>query len=276
MKVLMIVKSNHLSAEQSGRKTAEYLLAKGAQCYVQKKQLSMFEGLPVEEWKAGDWDLLIAVGGDGTILKAAQLALNENKPVLGINVGRLGFIAGAEPKDIQQLDRLFTGDYHISRRLLLQAEYSGKKHTVLNDLVIARESVNRLIETDVYQKGHKVITYRADSVLFSTPTGSTAYAMSNGGPIADPELSYIAMSSICPHSFINRTILFREDAELTIYLRNLSFRPAQLVADGDVVASIRDDEQPITIRKSDRMLHMIVLNNRQFYQIIEDKFSIYP
>lgn len=279
MKILLIVKSEHNEAANYARQVAKQLIPFGGKLFVLEEQMDVFNGIEVSPYKEKSADLILSIGGDGTILKAAQTAIKEDIPILGINVGRLGFMAGAEPGETTDLKRLFSGDYKESRRLLLEAEYPDgegtKTVTALNDLLITKASLHRLIEADIVRNGQKVITYRSDSILFSTPTGSTAYSLSNGGPIADPELSYFAMSPICPHSLMNRTILFQPDVEISVYLQSTSLRPAEIVADGKVLPSTLD-RRPIILRKSQKELRMIVLNSRRFYQLIADKFSTYP
>lgn len=279
MRILLIVKSEHAGVANYARQVAKQLISFGGKLFVLEEQMDVFNKIEVFPYKEKSADLILSIGGDGTILKAAQTAIKEDIPILGINVGRLGFMAGAEPGEATDLKRLFSGDYKESRRFLIEAEYPDgeeiKTVTVLNDLLITKASLHRLIEADIVKNGQKVITYRSDSILFSTPTGSTAYSLSNGGPIADPELSYLAMSPICPHSLMNRTILFRPDGEIIVYLQNTSLRPAEIVADGEVLRSTLD-RRPIILRKSQKELRMIVLNSRRFYQLIADKFSAYP
>jgi NAD+ kinase len=161
---------------------------------------------------------LIAVGGDGTILQAARLALPWGLPVLGVNAGRVGFLAGLEPDELGQLPRLAQGDFALDERMLLEAQVLENGQVIaaarcVNDAVVARHSTTRATELSVACAG-RVLRYLGDGVIFSTPTGSTAYNFSAGGPVADPAVESILVTPVCNHALFSRTVLFAGTAQL--------------------------------------------------------------
>ncbi len=167
-------------------------------------------------------DAVIAIGGDGSIIHAAKLAVNAKKPILGINAGRLAFMAGLEDNELNLLSRLIDGDYTLDKRLLLKTKIIDADGNVtdrgysVNDCLITNEEKQRMTAIDVALDGKKFNSYLCDGVLVSTPTGSTAYSLSAGGPIVDPELESILLTPLCPHSLVDRSLIFRPDAVITV------------------------------------------------------------
>lgn len=179
------------------------------------------EFMPVEEAVAA-CDAVIAIGGDGSIIHAAKLAVTAQKPILGINAGRLAFMAGLEDNELSLLSRLIDGDYTLDKRLLLKTKIIDEDGIVtdkgycVNDCLITNEEKQRMTAIDVALDGKKFNSYLCDGVLVSTPTGSTAYSLSAGGPIVDPELESILLTPLCPHSLVDRSLIFRPDAVITV------------------------------------------------------------
>jgi len=169
-------------------------------------------------------DVLIAIGGDGTILNAARLALPHKKPVLGINAGRLGFLAGLEPHELDLLPRLAAREFELDSRMLLQVQvWQGEKliaeEFCLNDAVVARQ-VTRAVEVQVDCGQGRVIGYLGDGVIFSTPTGSTAYNFSAGGPVVEPGIESIVLTPICNHKLFSRAIVFSQQTQFSLEIIN--------------------------------------------------------
>lgn len=179
------------------------------------------EFLPIEE-AVSRCDAVIAIGGDGSIIHAAKLAVTAQKPILGINAGRLAFMAGLEDNELSLLSRLIDGDYTLDKRLLLKTKIIDEDGIVtdkgycVNDCLITNEEKQRMTAIDVALDGKKFNSYLCDGVLVSTPTGSTAYSLSAGGPIVDPELESILLTPLCPHSLVDRSLIFRPDAVITV------------------------------------------------------------
>ena len=166
-------------------------------------------------------DLVIAVGGDGSIIYAAHKAIAAGKPVLGINAGRLAFLAGLERHELPLLERLLTGGYTTERRMLLRAQIlqnGTALHEALciNDAVFSRMGAAKLTGVEVLLNGRETCSYLGDGVIVATPTGSTAYSLSAGGPIVDPSLESLLLTPICPHALSGRSLLFAPQTELTL------------------------------------------------------------
>lgn len=218
-------------------------------------------------------DLIIAVGGDGTILEASAYAAENDKLLLGINTGRLGFMASMEPDELYNLSRLMSGDYVVENRMMLDCEFAGggrkDSFTALNDIVISSQ-FGRLADYFVEINGSNVSTLRADGVIFSTPTGSTAYALSAGGPILEPGLECIQMTPVCPHSLVSRTMLFSTDKKLEVTFRSRDNTPLYLSIDGQVCESAEQDDRLI-ITRSAKSLRLIDIQGNSFFNAVNKK-----
>lgn len=176
--------------------------------------------LPKKEALAG-CDAVIAIGGDGSIIHAAKQAVTYRKPILGVNAGRLAFMAGLEDNELGLLSRLIEGNYTLDKRLMLKAEIVKDGETVfkdycVNDCLVANEEKQRMSSIDVSLGNSKFNSYLCDGIIVATPTGSTAYSLSAGGPVVDPELESILMTPLYPHSLFDRSLIFRPDAVLKI------------------------------------------------------------
>lgn len=228
--------------------------------------------MPLDE-AAEQSDLIIAVGGDGTILEASAYAAENDKLLLGINTGRLGFMASMEPDELYNLSRLMSGDYVVENRMMLDCEFAGggrkDSFTALNDIVISSQ-FGRLADYFVEINGSNVSTLRADGVIFSTPTGSTAYALSAGGPILEPGLECIQMTPVCPHSLVSRTMLFSTDKKLEVTFKSRDNTPLYLSIDGQVCESAEQDDRLI-ITRSRKSLRLIDIQGNSFFNAVNKK-----
>ena len=169
-------------------------------------------------------DAVVTIGGDGTIIHAAKHAAIARKPLLGINMGRLGFVAELEPNELTMLERLLTGDYTTEKRQMLKITLKSacggeRTYFSLNDAVISRGSQTKLIELDVSLHNSYICHYRADGLIISTPTGSSAYALSAGGPVIEPSMFCILMTPICSHSLFSKPVLFNPSSVQRCSLR---------------------------------------------------------
>ncbi|WP_312641855.1 NAD(+)/NADH kinase [Hydrogenoanaerobacterium sp.] len=220
-------------------------------------------------------DVIIAIGGDGTIIHSAKYGIKHNLPILGINVGRLGFLAQLECDELYKLSRLAEGRYTVQNHMLIEAKIQTDSEQLvcvaLNDIAITKGVFSRIVDIDVVCADKLVSEYRADGVIFSTPTGSTAYAMSAGGPIVDPSIDSIAMTPICPHSLFSRSVLFSPEKILTVHAKYINNQnDLYLSADGERPIKIRQDSQVI-IKKSDLTVRLINFGERDFYEILNLK-----
>lgn len=176
--------------------------------------------LPSEE-ALSQCDAVIAVGGDGSIIHAAKFAVLHDKPILGINAGRLAYMAGLEDNELDLLSRLIEGDYTIDKRIMLKASIMEDDRCLtsdfcVNDCFITNEEKQRMTLIDVALNGRVFNSYLSDGIVAATPTGSTAYSLSAGGPIVDPELESILITPVCPHSLVDRPLIFRPDTVITV------------------------------------------------------------
>lgn len=222
----------------------------------------------------------IVLGGDGTLLMAARNLVGYNIPFIGINCGNLGFLAEAKPDAIYDtLDRLLKDDYSVESRMMLTGTLirDGEElftNIALNDIVIRSGSV-RVIDINVYVNGLKLNEYRADGMIVATPTGSTAYSMSAGGPIVKPSANLLVLTPICPHTLNTRSIVF--DSTDVIELEVLSKRGNKddirsVYFDGDSEIILRTGDR-ITIKKSEIYTDIIKLSSKSFLEILKRKMS---
>lgn len=219
-------------------------------------------------------DVMIAVGGDGTTLSVAKSAAIRNKLTLGINAGRLGFMSGLEKDELHLLKCLSTKEYEVEERMMITATVTNstgvKEYQCLNDAVISRGDLARLIDICVNLDGREVSKSRADGMIFSTPTGSTAYSMAAGGPVVSPDNSCVVATPICPHSLVNRSIVFSSDKQLEISVSNDKSNNAYLTIDGKEAVPI-DSDSKIVISKSQYTAKLIKIKPDNFYEILNKK-----
>lgn len=221
-------------------------------------------------------DIIITVGGDGTIIHCARNAATAQKPILGINTGRLGYIAGLETDEMDRLEKLISGDYTIEDRMMLEVrvdqEERPKIFSAFNDAVIERGTLSRILDFKVQLDDTKVCDYRADGLIFSTPTGSTAYSLSAGGPIIDPKMNCILLSPICPHSLLSRPVVFGPEAKLSVQTHSDYESEIILMIDGEIFLKIPDGTR-IEFLKSSGTVKILKLKNNNFYEIVTDKLG---
>lgn len=220
-------------------------------------------------------DCAIAIGGDGTTLNIAKKAAFLNKSALGINAGRLGFMSGIERDELSLLTKLINKEYIIDERAMLKAtiEKDGEvlsSHHCLNDIVVSRGNFARLIDVTITCDGRSVSNMRSDGVIISTPTGSTAYSMAAGGPVVSPEADCIIETPICPHSLMDRSIIFSADKELIVTANNDQNNSPIMTVDGQEAVNLTPGCQ-IHIKKSDITTKLIKLKPENFYEVLNKK-----
>jgi NAD+ kinase len=222
-------------------------------------------------------DLIISLGGDGTLLNIAPLVERPDVPILGVNLGGLGFITEVAVDELEGvLSKTLDGDYEIEKRMTLEVRVSGKngrphKFRVLNDVVIAKGARSRIIDLETYVGDDYLCTYRADGLIISTPTGSTAYSLAAAGPILEPTLGAIALSPICPHTLTHRPIVVPSKAAIRVTLRSF----------GDTVILIPDGQPGVRLDNGDQVeardyglpVSLIKLASRSYYEILREKLK---
>lgn len=216
-------------------------------------------------------DVIIPVGGDGTIIHAAKFG----KPVLGINAGRLAFMAGLEPSELDMLSHLKEGDYQVDKRMMLCAKISkdgvvSDERYCINDVVAARGEQIKMLEISVECDGNHINNYVSDGIIVSTPTGSTAYNLSAGGPVVDPQIESILLTPICTHSLFSRSLIFKPDAALTLY--NTSGETMSVSCDGEDSVRI-DPGSVLTVTKAPFYSEFIRIKTDTFLDILNNKLA---
>lgn len=251
----------------------------GADVYVQNEYKPIFKSTKAKfenfDKTMSLCDCAIAIGGDGTTLNIAKKAAFLNKSALGINAGRLGFMSGIERDELSLLTKLINKEYIIDERAMLKAtiEKDGEvlsSHHCLNDIVVSRGNFARLIDVTITCDGRSVSNMRSDGVIISTPTGSTAYSMAAGGPVVSPEADCIIETPICPHSLMDRSIIFSADKELIVTANNDQNNSPIMTVDGQEAVNLTPGCQ-IHIKKSDITTKLIKLKPENFYEVLNKK-----
>jgi len=221
-------------------------------------------------------DLLVVIGGDGTVLRAARETAGSNTPLLGVNAGRLGFLTSASVDDIDQsFDKLWDNKYAIDPLPLIQAtgNFSGKKLKVLalNDILISRGANPRLIEMEVKVDGELLTNYRCDGLIIATPAGSTAYSLAAGGAVVIPRAEVLTLNPICPQALSNRPLIvsFASTIEITILKHRAQ---TYLSADGQMQAELKTNDT-IRIRRSRTKARLIRLEGNSFFETLRHKLN---
>ena len=220
-------------------------------------------------------DVLIAIGGDGTIIHSSQLAEKYNKPILGINAGRLGFLAGLEKQELELLSNLISGNYTVDERMMLSVKHyeNGEyvdEYTCFNDLIIAHGESLRLCEIEAYSEGRLINTYLADGLIAATPTGSTAYSLSAGGPVVDTSIESIILTPVCSHSLFARSMIFRPDTVIQFKVKNPDVSHALFSCDGEKGIPMSESSS-LVVTKSDKKVKILRIKSDSFTDILSHK-----
>jgi NAD+ kinase len=221
-------------------------------------------------------DVIIAIGGDGSFIHTAKETAVHKKPVLCINAGNLAFLAGLEGNELSLLEKLISGDFTTDKRMMLEVSLKENENEkllgyCLNDVAIARDSEIKLVDLDVFCNNRKINNYRADGVVVSTPTGSTAYSWSAGGPVIDPDLQCIMLTPICTHSPLNRSLVFNEDSVIRVKPVN-NTQKVCVSTDGEPTIDLISDNEVI-ISKSDYYAEFIRIKSDEFFDILNSKLT---
>ena len=220
---------------------------------------------------------VICFGGDGTILHMAKAATRNGVPVLGVNIGTMGFMAELESAELQELKRLASGDYHIDERMMLDVTVHRERDIIfhdicLNDAAITKGAVARIVHLKVDCDGVQALECGGDGVIIATPTGSTAYSLSAGGPIVEPETNGILITPVCAHDVCSRSIVTSDKRVITVGLTHNARRNAFVSVDGGKATKINMGDV-ITIRKSEYTTKLVRLKNRSFFDVVNMKFK---
>ena len=222
---------------------------------------------------------VICFGGDGTILHMAKAATRQGIPILGVNIGTMGFMAELESSELEQLKRLANDDYSIDKRMMLDVTVHRGRDIIfhdigLNDVVITKGAIARIVHLSVKCDGVQAMECGGDGVIVATPTGSTAYSLSAGGPIVEPEAQNIIVTPICAHDVGSRCIVASEKRVITVELSKNARRNAYLSVDGGKAFRMNMGDVA-TVKKSNLMTKLIRLKDRSFYDVVNMKFKNY-
>lgn len=230
--------------------------------------------LPLDKFP-GKVDLIFVLGGDGTLLGMARTFAPHEIPMLGINLGHLGFLSEAEPGDLESaVDRVLHGDYCLENRMMIEAVISRggqvvHRETALNDIGIAKGSFGRMVSLRVYVDDMYVDQYSGDGLIISTPTGSTAYSLSCGGPIVSPHINLILLTPICPHTLSSRPVIISDEQYVRVEVMS-DHNDIGLTIDGQVGYKIEKDDL-IEIHKAPYKTTLIKWREREFFEVLRQK-----
>jgi len=246
---------------------------------IERDRVEHQTGCPVpqveNEELAGEADLMLVLGGDGTMIATARMIGDREVPVLGVNYGGLGYLAEFRIEELYSaLELILSGNYRLDRRVMLAVELqregaAPKSSRVLNDVVINKSALARIIEIEAYLNKQFVGSFRADGLIVSTPTGSTAYNLSAGGPVIFPSMNAVVITPICPFTLSNRPIVVPDDAEIELLLKTDKEEVA-LTLDGQVGFPLTVGDR-VVIRKSRTTFNLIQPSNRNYFDVLRDK-----
>ena len=224
-----------------------------------------------------DADLLICFGGDGTILHASKAATRAGVPILGVNIGTMGFMAELESSELKELSRLASGEYSVEERMMLhvRAEHEGQivlKEDALNDAVITKGAVARIIQMAVSCDDVEMMSFGGDGVIICTPTGSTAYSMSAGGPIVEPTAQNIIITPICAHDMRTKTVVTSAQRVISVEIGRIGRKNAFLSVDGGRALRLNTGDK-VTISRSADTTKLVHLSEKSFFEIVKNKFK---
>ena len=217
-------------------------------------------------------DVVLGVGGDGTVLRAARLAWTRGLPVAGINVGRVGYLAEFEVEELDALVAAIADDRTlIFERMTVQVHFPGGSATGLNDVVVEKVISERIIEIGVTINGERFARFRTDGIIVATPVGSTAYSLSAGGPVVDPELDALIMTPVAPHSLLSRSLVVSADAVIEVSVE--IDRQASVNVDGHRVATV-DPGQSVSISRGEEIVRFLTLGRHPFPVAVRHQFGL--
>lgn len=267
------------------RELVSLLQAKGVSVWLTEEGRERLTDVTVQgvcgpEEIGGQIELLVVLGGDGALLSAARAVAREEVPLLGVNVGHLGFLTELEGGDVEQaVDRLLAGDFRLDSRLMLRSrvERQGEivaEHLALNDVVITRTTFARMIRLRTFVGGEFVVEYMADGMIVATPTGSTAYSLSAGGPIVSPDVEAVVITPICPHTLAARSIVVPPQEGIVV----------ELVGREEGTLLTVDGQEGVPLIKTDRLLvevapyrtRLVRLHARSFYALLQSRLRRQP
>ena len=271
---IIVNKDRDEQLELTGR-VQDFLASHGKQFAVRMESLDTADAVwqPIPE----NVDCIIVLGGDGTMIRAANRLKNLDIPIFGINAGTLGYLTGVEARDAEKgLERICAGNFRVQKRMMLDAEVNDLYvDTVLNEVAITRSGVSRMINLAVYVNGALLDVVKGDGLLIATPTGSTGYNLSAGGAVVKPEAQLILITPICPHSLSSREIVVSAEDEISVEIRQSSRGPevgAVVTFDGREAIELKTNDR-ILVKCSTYTTKMVQLDERTFFEVLRSKLG---
>jgi NAD+ kinase len=273
MTIALVLHPTRKEAAEIGSRALEAAERHGIGVTVDPVDAGRVAGATVAEDGADGADLILAVGGDGTVLEAVRRGIAADVPILGVNVGRIGFLTEVEPDRVDQaVDAFAAGDYHLSSRMTLSSKApDGSTDVGLNDTVLEKIVSQHVVDLAVAVGDERLVEYRADGVVVATPTGSTAYTFSAGGPLVHPELEALIVTAIAPHTLFGRPLVLSPDAELLLTVRGE--RPGRVNVDGREQGVVEPGEQ-VMVRRHATPARLVHLTSRSFTATVRQKFRL--
>lgn len=240
------------------------------------KIIGIGESCPDDDAVIESSDMVVCLGGDGTFLKAARRIYKKSIPILGINLGNLGFLTEIDKNEIPHaMEHIFKGEYKIEERMMLDVEIHKSgcdiiRDVALNDAVISRGAISRILHVKTYINDAFVDSFPGDGLIVSSPTGSTAYSLSAGGPIVEPDTDLIIISPICPHILYSRSFITKDTSTVTAVVDENFQHNAMVTIDGQEGYDIRGGDS-VKISRSEHSIKLISINSRNFFNILRAK-----
>jgi len=278
-KIGLILKRHDPRVRQVVNEITPWLQARSVQVFLDSSLSGQYaiEAIPADPADlVGQVDLVVVFGGDGTLLYAARLVAGSEKPILGVNLGALGFLTEVRLEDMWvAFEEVLSGNYSLESRMLLDIEILRHQthmagYLALNDGVITKGTLARIIDLEVSVNSELVTKTRADGLIVSTPTGSTAYSLAAGGPIVYPALEAIIITPICPHTLTNRPVVVPDTATVGVCLRHGS--DVMLTIDGQVGMSLKQDDC-VVFKKSESRLRLVQVAGATFFRLLREKLK---
>ncbi len=281
MKFFIIPNMTRENANSVTNSLVKEIFALGCQVMMDKALEEVFGGFTdivfgEQKFLLGSCDIVVSVGGDGSFINAAKVATDSNKPVLCVNAGKLAYLACLESDELELLSKVVKGEYITEKRMMLSVSILDKTDGIIyhsnciNDAVVSRSGVIRIMKLSVSCNGAPLIDYMADGAIVSTPTGSTAYSLSAGGPVIDPCVESILLTPVCAHSVFSRSVVLGGNSELEIIHDNSG--EAILSCDGQSAVVIPEGAV-VTVKKSEKCASFIKIKSDTFIDVLNKKIS---
>ena len=274
MRLALVLHPTRASSATVGSAVAAAAAERGIEVAAAAPDAARMPGVPPWDEGSRPGDVAVAIGGDGTVLAASHLSRIHDIPLVGVNAGNVGFLAEIDPPQIPEaLDRLLAGTYRISTRMTLEATLpDGRVVPGLNDVVVEKAVSRQVVGIAVSVAGEALVEYRTDAVIVATPTGSTAYTFSAGGPLVDPEIELLILTAVAPHNLFGRPIVFGPGVALQVAVT--SDRPARVNVDGYHRADLGPGDA-ITVVRGSRPVRLLRFSPSNFAKTVKEKFRLH-